>query len=265
MVFCTLEAGGDCGRRSRAQGEGSSRRRLGALRRGAGCWVAVACAPRARLWRRLVRAAVREAAPGMGGREWPQRPLLGIIVTQAISCLEVWEKEKKKIQGGGRGSWAAASQKAASWRGRGVRSCCHLLPRDPEGARCASPGKETQLIANLGCLGGRIGGLALATQRWGRGCGRRGRLVTPASAPTDLPASSLLCKTALSFLPAQGKRNGLYFCLYSCLRSGRLSNPLQGYAHGRGMNYPETQSISPLGNQATRTQPIRCLKPQPSG
>lgn len=144
MVFCTLEAGGDRGRRSRAQGEGSSRRRLGALRRGAGCWAAVACAPGARLWRRLVRAAVREAAPGMGGREWPQRPLLCIIVTQAISCLEVWEKEKKKSNvGAGR----------VGPEGTGVRSGCHLLPRDPEGARCASPGKETQLFATLGVSG----------------------------------------------------------------------------------------------------------------
>lgn len=169
----------------------------------------------------------------MGGREWPQRPLLCIIVTQAISCLEVWEKEKKNPRWG-QGELGSGEPESGVPEGSGVRSGCHLLPRDPEGARCASPGKGTQLIATSGCLGGRIGGLALATQRWGRGCGRRGRLVTPASAPTDLPASPLLCKTALSFLPAQGKRNGLYFCLYSCLRSGRLSNPLQGYAHGRG-------------------------------
>lgn len=49
-------------------------------------------APRARRWRRLARAREREAAPGMGGRSWPPRPLLCIIVTQAISCLEVGEK-----------------------------------------------------------------------------------------------------------------------------------------------------------------------------
>lgn len=32
----------------------------------------------------------------MGGCEWPRPPLPCIIVTQAISCLEVWEKGKKK-------------------------------------------------------------------------------------------------------------------------------------------------------------------------
>lgn len=47
---------------------------------------------RARRWWRLARAREQEAAPGMGGRSWPPRPLLCIIVTQAISCLEVWEK-----------------------------------------------------------------------------------------------------------------------------------------------------------------------------
>lgn len=84
----------------------------------------------------------------MGGREWPQRPLLCIIVTQPISCLEIWEKEKKKSKVG-----AGANQKAASRRGRGVHSGCHLLPRDPAGARCASPRQKTQLIANLGVSG----------------------------------------------------------------------------------------------------------------
>lgn len=42
------------------------------------------------------RAGVQEAAPRMGVHEWPRRPLLCIIVTQAISCLEVWEKGEKK-------------------------------------------------------------------------------------------------------------------------------------------------------------------------
>lgn len=113
----------------------------------------------------------------MGGREWPQRPLLCIIVTQAISCLEVWEKEKKKSKVG------AGELCSGVPEGTGVHSGCHLLPRDPEGARCASPCKETQFTATLGCREGRRG----STQRWARGCGRRNRLVTPASAPTDLP------------------------------------------------------------------------------
>lgn len=46
-------------------------------------------APCACRWCRLARGQEQEAAPGMGGRKWPPRPLLCIIVTQAISCLEV--------------------------------------------------------------------------------------------------------------------------------------------------------------------------------
>lgn len=49
-------------------------------------------------------AGVLEAAQRMGGREWPRPLLLCIIVTQAISCLEVWEKEKKKSRVGAGGS-----------------------------------------------------------------------------------------------------------------------------------------------------------------
>lgn len=94
----------------------------------------------------LSEPQVREAAPGMGGREWPQRPLLCIIVTQAISCLEVWEKEKKKNPRWGQGSWAAASQKAASQRGRGCTeavTCFHETPRVP-GAR--APARRRSLL-----------------------------------------------------------------------------------------------------------------------
>lgn len=131
----------------------------------------------------LSEPQVREAAPGMGGREWPQRPLLCIIVTQAISCLEVWEKEKKKKPKVGAGELGSGEPESGVPEGTGVHRGCHLLPRDPEGARCASPDKETQFIATLGCREGRRG----STQWWDTGCGRRNRLVTPASAPTDLP------------------------------------------------------------------------------
>lgn len=64
-----LRAGGGRSRRAPAQDEGGSRGRRDALLRGAGWWAGVPCAARARRWRRLAGAGVRDAAQGMGGHE----------------------------------------------------------------------------------------------------------------------------------------------------------------------------------------------------
>lgn len=83
-----------CGRVASAVGRGGRGLRAAPVCAGARSLAAPAAgplspAPRARRWWRLARAREQEAAPGMGGRTWPPRPLLCIIVTQAISCLEV--------------------------------------------------------------------------------------------------------------------------------------------------------------------------------
>lgn len=85
----------------------------------------------------------------MGGCEWPRPPLPCIIVTQAISCLEVWEKgkKKKKIQGGGRG--VGRPERAAARRGLGWPEAVACLLRAPKGAKRASRGRETQFLAAL--------------------------------------------------------------------------------------------------------------------
>lgn len=101
----------------------------------------------------LSEPQVREAAPGMGGREWPQRPLLCIIVTQAISCLEVWEKgKKKKTQGGGRG---VGQRRARKRRPGGDGGAQRLSPAStrPRGCQVREPRQGDTVYCNFGVSG----------------------------------------------------------------------------------------------------------------
>lgn len=65
--------------------------------------------------------------------------------------------------------------------GTSVGSGCHLLPRDGEEGDAAYCSVTLEVSVRT------EEGLTHATQRWGRSCDRRDRLVTPASAPTALP------------------------------------------------------------------------------
>lgn len=92
----------------------------------------------------------------MGGCEWPRPPLPCVIVTQAISCLEVWEKEKKKIQGGGRGVGAAATGESGGPEGTRVAGGCRLSPSSPQGCQACERGERNagSCSFTLGCLEG---------------------------------------------------------------------------------------------------------------
>lgn len=85
----------------------------------------------------------------MGGCEWPRPPLPCIIVTQAISCLEVWEEKKKKIQGGGRGVGAAATGESGGPEGLRVARGCRLSPSSPQGCQACEPGGEKRSFLQL--------------------------------------------------------------------------------------------------------------------
>lgn len=130
-------------------------------------------------------ARVLEAAPGMGGREWPRLLLLCIIVTQTISCF---------LQA-------------------------------PESAKSASQGRETPFVVALLCGIGKDGkGLTLATQRWGRDCGHRDSLVTPAWTPTPWPLP-FSAKLPLSFLSAEGQLEFAVLLSLFVTRSNFRSSP----------------------------------------
>lgn len=77
----------------------------------------------------------------MGGREWPQRPLLGIIVTQAISCLEVWEKEKKKNPRWGQGELGGGEPESGVLEGSGRAQLLSPASSRPRGCQMRQPGQ----------------------------------------------------------------------------------------------------------------------------
>ena len=161
----------------------------------------------------------------MGGCEWPRPPLPCIIVTQAISCLEVWEEKKKKIQGGGRGVGAAATGESGGPEGLRVARGCRLSPSSPQGCQACEPGQRNAVSCSftLGYLEGprRSGGrFTHATQRWGRGYGRRDCLPGHSSPRAHRSGFFLLCKTTaeLSSRPrASGIRCAIFFILLKIL------------------------------------------------
>lgn len=143
-------------------------------------------------------ARVLEAAPGMGGREWPRLLLLCIIVTQTISCLEIWEKGKK-IQSGGIG--AAPIQRAAVRRGRGWAASCYLLPSSPGECQEREPGERNSVCCSA-TLWDREGRKGAHTRHPAVGQGLRPQGQSGySSLDAHSLASSFLCKTAaeLSF------------------------------------------------------------------
>lgn len=167
----------------------------------------------------------------MGGREWPLRPLLCIIVT----LFPVWRfrRKKKKIQGGGSGEVGRRRARERSPGGDGGRQWLSLASSRPPRVPGARPrGKEMQLITSLRRL-----------ERLGQGSPHTrhpavGQRLRPLGPPSHFSqrfqclAFCLLCKIVRSFLCAHGERNALCFFLYLC--PGRLSNPLLGYAQRRG-------------------------------
>lgn len=165
-------------------------------------------------------AGVLEAAQRMGGRECPRPLLLCLIVTQAISCLEVWEKEKKN-PGWGQGDRGGGEPESGGLEETRVGSGCHLLTSSPRGCLAREPEEKCSLLqCYFGGTGKDRGWLTHATQRWGRGCGRRDHLVTPARAPTPLP---LLCKTAAELSSPEGQAEFAvlpsFFVTWSAFRS----------------------------------------------
>lgn len=60
--------------------------------------------------------------------------------------------ERKKKSKVGAGELGSGEPESGAPEGTGVHRGCHLLPRDAEGARCASPGKET-VYCNFGVSG----------------------------------------------------------------------------------------------------------------
>ena len=104
-------------------------------------------------------AGVLEAAQGVGGREWPRPLLLCIIVTQAISCLEVWEKGKKKNPGWGQGYRGCGEPESGGLEGTRVGSGRHLLPSSPRGCLAREPAEKCSLLQRyFGVLGRTEGG-----------------------------------------------------------------------------------------------------------
>lgn len=146
----------------------------------------------------------------MGGCEWPRPPLPCIIVTQAISCLEVWEK-KKKNPGWGQRGWGGGDRRER--RPGGASGGQRLSPASFEPPRVPSlraGGRETQFLAAL-LWGiwkdrGGVGGGSHTPPSGGVGATAAGTacLVTPARALTGL-AFFFFAKLPLSFLPAQGR------------------------------------------------------------
>lgn len=103
-------------------------------------------------------AGVLEAAQRMGGREWPRPLLLCIIVTQAISCLEVWEKEKKN-PGWGQGDRGGGEPESGGLEETRVGSGCHLLISSPRGCLAREPEEKCSLLqCYFGVLGRTEGG-----------------------------------------------------------------------------------------------------------
>lgn len=144
----------------------------------------------------------------MGGCEWPRPPLPCIIVTQAISCLEVWEKgKKKKNPGWGQGGWATGE--SGGPEGTRVARGCRLSPSSPQGCQACEPGQRNAVSCSftLGYLEGPSRGRGSHTPpSGGVGATAAGTacLVTPARALTGL-AFFFSAELPLSFLPAQGR------------------------------------------------------------
>lgn len=145
----------------------------------------------------------------MGGCEWPPPPLPCAIVTQAISCLEVWEKGKKKFRVGAGALGRRRPERAEARRGLGWPEAVACVLRAPKGAKRASRGRERQVLAALlwGVWKGRGGGGggSRTPPSGGAEAAAAGAAcpVTPARALTGLAFFS--AKLPLSFLPAQGR------------------------------------------------------------
>lgn len=151
---------------------------------------------------------------------------------------------RKKIQGGGRGNWAVASQRAPAGRGRRwAAAVTFFLETGGFWARETREGEAAARNATLGCREGRTGWACTdATQRWGRGRGRLGDLCHW-SPRAHFTASFLLYRTAAELLSRAGARGICWasfsmraqvrFLILSKVWARRRSAPLRFKAPGK--------------------------------
>lgn len=175
----------------------------------------------------------------MGGCEWPRPPLPCIIVTQAISCLEVWEKGKKKkksrVGAGGLGD-RRERRPGGDSGGQRLSPVSFEPPRVPSVRAGAE--KRSFLQLYFGVSGRTEPGARFthATQRWGRGYGRRDCLPGHSSPRAHWSGFFLLCKTTAE-LSSRPRASGIRCAAFFILDLIRLFDPLPGCGQGTGQRF----------------------------